>query len=191
MKISEPGGKPEPSPWTTEKEVCIRRVRGLASLWPHCPCARQAQSHNERASPHTLCPLAYGLSSEERELGVDNQVPQHCRMLSRTTAQDSPCGVHWKTLQSSTTGDQIQRRKAWLMEQCSDHGSLQQSQSRDPSQCSANLQSWAGDPITLAQTTVLPDLESQPRSYTSCGDHSLTPPMPGDKFTNSTVAHGF
>ena len=77
VKIPEHQGEAEAHPWTTETEKNkIRRVRGTATLWLHCPSPRRAYLHTDRGLLEAV------ISSEgRREPKVDIQLPQHCGLL--------------------------------------------------------------------------------------------------------------
>ena len=57
VKIPEHRGKAEAPSWITEtKKDCIRRVRGVATLWWHCPSPRLEHRHIKMAPLHLWFP---------------------------------------------------------------------------------------------------------------------------------------
>lgn len=70
MRLKHPPGKQR------LRRMTLERLRGVATLWPHCPFPGQ-----HSAIP-TGAPRGF-YSGREKEPKVDIQLPQHCRVLPR------------------------------------------------------------------------------------------------------------
>lgn len=95
-------GESEASHCNTEtKTICIRKVRGAAAHWLHCPFPRPVQ-HYRQMSPLSLQLFWW----EYRTRGVEKtSIPQHCGLLSESHYYDLTSRGLQKNLQDSTTGN--------------------------------------------------------------------------------------
>jgi tRNA(Ile2)-agmatinylcytidine synthase len=94
-----------PSRWGTEREVELRRVRGLVARFPDTFLSRDEATRRTLVAPHTPCPILYGVRATSPEL-----LPRALRSLQGPHDERPERWVLFETNQAS--GDHLAERTA-------------------------------------------------------------------------------